>query len=57
MAVGNIAEDAIRRIGALMGDEVSPEHTAMLYGLLERVAHATGPQLVMSFGDEGPDGP
>jgi hypothetical protein len=54
-AVGNVADDLIRRIGLLMGGEVSATHAHLLHGIVERVAHATGPQLTIEV--EGPDGP
>lgn len=54
-AVGNVADDLVRRIGLMMGGEVSATHAHLLHGLIERVAHATGPQLTIEA--EGPDGP
>jgi len=53
-AVGNITEETVRRISLMMGGEVSTAHSHLIYGLLERVAHATGPQLEISFEDPGP---
>jgi len=54
-AVGNVADDLIRRIGLMMGGEVSATHAHLLHGIVERVAHATGPQLTIER--DGPDGP
>jgi len=53
-AVGNISEETLRRISVLMGGEVSEEHAFLINGVLERVAHATGPQLVFSNDDPEP---
>ena len=54
-AVGNVADDLVRRIGLLMGGEVSATHAHILHGIVERVAHATGPQLTIETGE--PDSP
>ncbi|PTX52588.1 hypothetical protein IQ03_03992 [Gemmobacter caeni] len=54
-AVGNVADDLTRRIGLLMGGEVSATHAQLLHGIVERVAHATGPQITIEI--EGPGGP
>lgn len=53
-AVGNITEETLRRVSLLMGGEVSEEHAALIHGVLERVAHATGPQLVFTNDDPEP---
>ena len=53
-AVGNVTEETLRRISVLMGGEVSEEHAVLIHGVLERVAHATGPQLVFSSEDPEP---
>lgn len=54
-AVGSVSDDLIRRIGLLMGGEVSATHAHLLHGVIERIAHATGPQLTIDMDD--PDGP
>jgi len=54
-AVGNVADELIRRIGLMMGGEVSATHAHLLHGVVERVAHATGPQLTIEV--QEPDGP
>lgn len=53
--LGSAVDEFKGKIEEMMGGEMPEEIKDLLYAVVERSAHMTGPQLVMSFGDDDED--